>query len=107
MNYTVKCIFILMMCITIPGYAHSNFDETPIHTGVELIEWCKQQVERVYLPLDKIPRNWRESVITEGNYFKAKLVFRIEGEDYLAECRVRVGAARHYAAFLQLGKRND
>jgi hypothetical protein len=92
----------LVMCQ--PVSAHE--EEKPIHSPNELSQWCKTLVEQHYLPQNLLPRNWRESqLLVDGDYFKAKLVFRIEYEDYLAECTVRAGAQRKYVVLQLLGKR--
>ncbi len=91
----------LMMCPPVSA----NEEEQPVNSPAELSQWCKTLVEQHYLPQNLMPRNWRESPLVDGDYYKTKLVFRIDYEDYLAECTVRAGAQRKYAVLKILGKR--
>ena len=79
--------------------AHNNDDEVPINDAQELVAWCQNEVEQLYLASDKIPRNWRVSHVKQGNFIKVKLKFRVEYEDKSAVCQVRQGAQRRYAIF--------
>lgn len=103
MQQLLMIFFGMTLLTSLPVHAHE--EDKPINTSEELSQWCKNLVEQHYLPENRLPRNWREAPLVDGDYYKTKLVYRIEYEDYLAECTVRAGAARKYVVLKLLGKR--
>jgi hypothetical protein len=94
---TFICLFLVIPITAI--YAHNNDDEIPINTAQELVAWCQNEVEQVYLARDQVPRNWRVRHHRKGNYIIVRLKFRIKYEDKVATCQIRKGAQRRYAIF--------
>jgi hypothetical protein len=84
---TFICLFLVIPITAI--YAHNN----------ELVAWCQNEVEQVYLARDQVPRNWRVRHHRKGNYIIVRLKFRIKYEDKVATCQIRKGAQRRYAIF--------
>jgi hypothetical protein len=80
----LTCLFLV---IPIPVIHVHNDDEVPINDARELVEWCRNEVEQLYLARDQVPRNWCIAQTHKGNYIK------------MAACQVRKGAQRRYAIF--------
>ncbi|MBI3562959.1 MAG: hypothetical protein HY080_14710 [Gammaproteobacteria bacterium] len=97
----------LLLGITLLGTlsVSAHDDQQAIDSPDELSRWCKTLVEQHYLAQNLQPRNWREAPVVDGEYYKTNLVFRIDYEDYTAECTVHSGAQRKYVVLKLLGKR--
>lgn len=104
MNKPVLLSLGLALITSLPAFAYDD-DEKPVSSPDELSQWCKHLVEQNHLPQNQLPRNWRESPVVKGDYYKTKLVYRIDYDDYEAECTVRAGAQRKYVVLNLLGKR--
>jgi hypothetical protein len=97
------CFSLLPLLITFPVLAHD--EDKPVNTAAQLSPWCKHLVEQNYLAQNQFPRNWREDTVVNGDYMTTRLVYRIDYEDYQAQCTIRTGAARSDVVLTLLGKR--
>jgi hypothetical protein len=76
--------------------AHES-DEPPIHSGSELLDWCRQESESRFLGEGRRASNWTAKHHERGNELRVVGHWRVDGERHRVTCRVARGAPRRYA----------
>src|ERR1700674_3623999 len=76
MKGSVSLLFVLMA-----SSAMAHREDTPINSGSELRDWCKEESEATLI----------------GNVLMAKGKWRVNGSDVTVECRIARGAEARFA----------
>src|SRR6202043_4114246 len=92
MKGSVSLLFVLMASSSM---AHR--EDTPINSGSELRDWCKEESEATLIGKGLTPFNWSASYWDQGNVLMAKGKWRVNGSDVTVECRVARGAEARFA----------
>lgn len=77
--------------------AHDH-DALPIHTGSELVEWCKAESEAEFVAQSKTAYNWVARHVERGNVLVVEGEWRVDGDRMAVECRIAKGARREFAS---------
>jgi hypothetical protein len=92
MKGSVSPLFVLMA-----SSAMAHREDTPINSGSELRDWCKEESEATLIGKGLTPFNWSASYWDQGNVLMAKGKWRVNGSDVTVECRIAQGAEARFA----------
>lgn len=67
-----------------------------ITTSSELRTWCRREAETRFVAEGRTTYQWTASHHSRGNVLHVNGTLRVEGIDYLVECRIARGAREHY-----------
>lgn len=72
--------------------------EPVINTGSELARWCRTEAEARFVAEGRAIYQWSSSHHSRGNTLIVNGRLRVEGTDYLVECRIARGAREYYGS---------
>jgi len=72
--------------------------ERVINTGAELAAWCRAEAEARFVAEGRATFQWSASHHSRGNTLVVSGRLRVEGTDYLVDCRIARGAREHYGS---------
>lgn len=70
--------------------------ERVINTGSELAAWCRTEAEARFVAEGRATYQWTSSHQSRGNTLIVKGRLRVEGTDYVVDCRIARGAREYY-----------
>src|ERR1700732_2784750 len=102
MKGSVSLLFVLMASSAMAGehrhgLAALDREDTPINSGSELRDWCKEESEATLIGKGLTPFNWSASYWDQGNVLMATGKWRVNGSDVTVECRIAQGAEARFA----------
>jgi hypothetical protein len=92
----MKSSVALILALTASS-AMAHHGETPINSGSELRDWCKEESEAAIIGKGVTPYNWTASYWDQGNMLMVKGKWRVNGSDVTVECRIARGAEARFA----------
>jgi hypothetical protein len=87
-------VALILVLTASPAMAHH--EETPINSGSELRDWCKEESEAAIIGKGMTPYNWTASYWDQGNMLMVKGKWRVNGSDVTVECRIARGAQARF-----------
>ncbi|MCF7221080.1 hypothetical protein [Marilutibacter chinensis] len=84
------------LCLSAPASAHDD-DEWVFYQASELVPWCRQEAEALYIGLGMTPYQWAASYHDRSNVLYVQGRLRVHGDDVAVRCRVARGARERYA----------
>jgi hypothetical protein len=72
--------------------------ERVINAASELVPWCRAEAEARFVAEGRAIYQWSASHHSRGNTLFVNGRLRVEGVDYLVDCRIARGAREYYAS---------
>jgi len=88
----------LVLLLTAQASLANQHDDTPINSGSDLRDWCKEESEAALIGKGLTPFNWTASYWDQGTMFMVKGQWRIEGSNMSVQCSVARGAKARFAS---------
>ena len=86
----------LTLLLTVSS-AMAHHGDTPINSGSELRDWCKEESEAAFIGKGMTPYNWSASYSDQGNVLMVKGRWQVNGSYITVECRATRGAESRFA----------